>query len=309
MNIVLLDRKTLGEDLDLSPLLQFGALETYGSTSYEETLKRIDNADIVISNKVLITKEMMQQSPNLKLICIAATGMNNVDLDAAKKLGIVVKNVSGYSTPSVVQHTLTMALYLLEKLSYYNAVVKEGTWSKQTLFTDISRPFAEIAGKKWGIIGLGTIGKEVAKIATAFGATVDYYSTSGNNKINDYHHSELNDLLAECDIISIHAPLNEQTENLINASNLPYLKERAILLNLGRGGIVNEADLAVELDKKEIYVGLDVLSQEPIKQDNPLMKIKHSNRLLITPHIAWASIESRQRLLEGIMQNIQTFLA
>jgi len=309
MNIVLLDSKTLGEDLDLSPLLQFGSLKSYESTLHEETLERIDNADIVITNKVLITKEIMQKTPNLKLICIAATGMNNIDLDAAKKLGIVVKNVSGYSTPSVVQHTLTMALYLLGKLSYYNHVVKEGIWSRQTLFTDVSQPFAEIGGKKWGIIGLGTIGKEVAKIATAFGATVDYYSTSGNNKINDYHHSELNDLLAECDIISIHAPLNEQTQNLINASNLPYLKEGAILLNLGRGGIVNEAELAVELDKKEIYVGLDVLSQEPIKQDNPLMKIKHSNRLLITPHIAWASIESRQRLLEGIMQNIQTFLA
>jgi len=308
MNIVLLDSKTLGEDLDLSPLLQFGVLENHGSTSPEETLERIDDADIVITNKVIITKEMMQKNPKLKLICIAATGMNNVDLDAAKELNIMVKNVSGYSTPSVVQHTFTMALYLLGKLAYYNHVVKEGIWSRQKLFTDVSRPFAEIGGKKWGIIGLGTIGKEVAQLAIAFGASVDYYSTSGKNKINDYHHSELCDLLAECDIISIHAPLNEKTHNLINASNLPHLKEGAILLNLGRGGIVNEADLAVELDKREIYAGLDVLAKEPIEQDNPLMKIKHTDRLLITPHIAWASIEARQRLLEGIMQNIQTFL-
>lgn len=308
MNIVLLDSKTLGEDLDLSPLLQFGVLENYGSTSSEETLERIDDADIVITNKVVITREMMQETSKLKLICIAATGMNNVDLDAAEEYGIVVKNVSDYSTPSVVQHTFTMALYLLGKLSYYNKTVKEGIWSKQKLFTDISRPFAEIAGKKWGIIGLGTIGKEVAQIATAFGASVDYYSTSGKNKINDYHHSELCDLLAECDIISIHAPLNAKTQNLINTSNLPHLKEGAILLNLGRGGIVNEADLAIELDKREIYAGLDVLSKEPIEQENLLMKIKHTDRLLITPHIAWASIEARQRLLEGIMQNIQTFL-
>lgn len=305
---MLLDSKTLGEDLDVSPLLQFGTLENYGSTSQEETLTRINDADIVVSNKVRITKEMMQKAPKLKLICIAATGMNNVDLDAARELGIVVKNVSNYSTPSVVQHTFTMALYFLGRLAYYNRVVKEGTWSRQELFTDISQPFAEIGGKKWGIIGLGTIGKEVAQIATAFGASVDYYSTSGNNKINDYHHSELNDLLAECDIISIHAPLNEQTKNLINASNLPHLKEGAILLNLGRGGIVNEADLAVELDKREIYAGLDVATKEPIEEDNPLMKIKHTDRLLITPHIAWASIEARQRLLEGIMQNIQTFI-
>lgn len=308
MNIVLLDGKTLGGDLDLSPLLEFGTLKNYGSTAPEETLERIADAEIVITNKVVLSKEMMQKASHLKLICIAATGMNNVDLNAARKLGITVKNVSGYSTPSVVQHTFTMALYLLGKLAYYNDVVKKGAWSRQKLFTDVSQPFAEIAGKKWGIIGLGTIGKEVAQVATAFGATVDYFSTSGQNKINDYHHSELNDLLAECDIISIHAPLNEKTQNLINASNLIHLQERAILLNLGRGGIINEADLAVELDRKEIYVGLDVLAKEPIAQENPLMKIEQNNRLLITPHIAWASIEARERLLEGIMQNIQTFL-
>lgn len=309
MNIVLLDGQTLGKDLDLSSLLQFGTLKNYESTSLEETLERIDGADIVITNKVIITKEIMSKSPNLKLICIAATGMNNVDLEAAEKLGIMVKNVSGYSTPSVVQHTFTMALYLLEKLSYYNRVVKEGTWSRQKLFTDVSQPISEIARKKWGVIGLGTIGKEVAQIATAFGATVNYYSTSGQNKINDYHHSELDDLLSECDIISIHAPLNEQTHNLINASNLSQLKEGAILLNLGRGGIINEDDLAVELDKREIYAGLDVLVKEPIEPKNPLMKLQHDDRLLITPHVAWASIEARERLLEGIVENIRTFLA
>lgn len=309
MNIVLLDGQTLGEDLDLSSLLQFGTLKNYESTLSEETLERIDGADIVITNKVVITKEMMSKSPNLKLICIAATGMNNVDLEAAEALNIMVKNVSGYSTPSVVQHTFTMALYLLEKLSYYNRVVKKGTWSRQELFTDVSQPVSEIAGKKWGVIGLGTIGKEVAQIATAFGATVDYYSTSGQNKINDYHHSELDDLLSECDIISIHAPLNEQTHNLINASNLIHLKEGAILLNLGRGGIINEDDLAVELDRREIYAGLDVLVKEPIDLKNPLMKLQHDDRLLITPHVAWASIEARERLLEGIVENIRTFLA
>lgn len=308
MNIVILDSKTLGDDLDLSPLLQFGTLKNHGSTSSNQTLERICDAHIVITNKVVITKAIMQESPELKLICIAATGMNNVDLEAATTLGIEVKNVSGYSTTSVVQHTYTMAFYLLSKLTYYNDVVRSGTWSKQALFTDVSKPFAELAGKKWGIIGLGTIGKEVAHIATVFGASVDYFSTSGQNKINDYHHSELNDLLAECDIVSIHAPLNEQTSNLINASNLKYLKAGAILLNLGRGGIINEEDLAQELNKREIYAGLDVLTKEPIAQDNPLMHLQHPERLLITPHIAWASIESRQRLLEGIVENIHNFL-
>lgn len=308
MKIVILDGKTLGEDLDLSPLLQFGEIVNHQTTSVEETASRIEEADIVITNKVVLSKEVMKKASNLKLICIAATGTNNIDLNAAQEFGIVVKNVSNYSTPSVVQHTFTMAFYLLGKLSYYNNVVKEGTWSRQELFTDVSQPFAELSGKKWGIIGLGSIGKEVAKIAMAFGASVDYFSTSGKNKINDYHHSELNDLLAECDIISIHAPLNPQTQNLINASNLGHLKEEAILLNLGRGGIINEKDLAVELDKRVIYAGLDVLEKEPIAENNPLMKIKHSQRLLITPHIAWASVESRQRLLEGIMKNIQAFL-
>ncbi len=308
MSIVLLDSKTLGEDLDLSPLLKFGELSTFRTTSSYETIKRIEDAKIVITNKVVITKEMMQQAPNLKLICIAATGMNNVDLEAARELDITVKNVCGYSTSSVVQHTFAMALSLIGKLSYYKNAVKGGAWSDSGLFTDISHPFAEIAGKKWGIIGLGTIGKEVAKVADAFGATIEYYSTSGNNKINDYHHCELDELFSVCTIVSIHCPLNEQTKNLINHSNLTHLKEGAILLNLGRGGIINEDDLAEELNKREIYAGLDVFAKEPIDKENPLMHLNNPERLLMTPHIAWASIEARKKLLEGIVENIQTFL-
>ncbi len=308
MNIALLDAKTLGDDIDLSGLATFGELQTYQTTQKDETLSRIKKADIVITNKVVISKEMMEQSDSLKLICIAATGMNNVDLEAAKALNIEVKNVAGYSTQSVVQHTFAMSLYLLEKLAYYNQTVQSGAWSESGLFTDVSKPFFEIAGKKWGVIGLGTIGKEVAKIAELFGATVDYYSTSGENLINDYHHSDLEVLLTECDIISIHCPLNEKTNNLINESNLKLIKEGAVLLNLGRGGIVNETDLAKELDRREIYAGLDVLTPEPMSKENPLLHIKNPNQLLITPHIAWASIEARQKLLEGIIDNITHFL-
>lgn len=308
MNIVILDSKTLGEDLDLTPLLQFGELVNYQTTSAEETATRIENAQIVITNKVVITKEIMQTASKLKLICIAATGMNNVDLESAKALGITVKNVSGYSTQSVVQHTFTMALYLINRLSYYNHCVQSGAWSNSNLFTDVSVPFNEIAGKSWGIIGLGTIGKEVAKVAIALGANIKYYSTSGDNKINDYYHCELEKLLTECDIVSIHSPLNEQTKNLINSSNLRLLKDKAVLLNLGRGGIVNEDDLAQELDKREIYAGLGVLSLEPIAKENPLLHIKNKERLLITPHIAWASVEARKKLLAGIVENIQRFL-
>ncbi|CAA6825636.1 MAG: D-3-phosphoglycerate dehydrogenase (EC [uncultured Sulfurovum sp.] len=305
MNIVLLDKKTLGDDLDLSALATLGKLTSYETTTKEETLERIQNAEVIITNKVLISKEIMAQASNLKLICIAATGMNNVDLEAAKECSILVKNVSGYSTSSVVQHTFSMMFYLLEKLEHYNKQVKSKAWTQSGLFTDISQPFSELSGKTWGIIGLGTIGKEVAKVAEAFGVRVCYHSTSGKNLINDYHHYPLNELLAKSDIISIHCPLNEQTLNLINQSNLVYVKDKAILLNLGRGGIINEQDLAKELNKRELYAGLDVLSSEPIEEDNPLLSIKNEQKLIITPHLAWASFESRQRLLEGVMDNIK----
>lgn len=306
--IVILDVETLGEDLDLSPLEKFGDVTKYKNSTIDETLERIQNAHIVISNKVVLTEEMMMKAPKLELICIAATGMNNVDLEAAKKLNIVVKNVAGYSTQSVVQHTFAMLFYLLEHMKYYDDVVQTGLWTISGLFTDVSHPFHEIAGKKWGIIGMGTIGKEVAKVATAFGATVSYYSTSGNNTDTGYISQPLDVLLSTSDIVSIHAPLNDKTYALINETNLPLLKEKAVLLNLGRGGIINETDLAYELDRREIYAGLDVLEKEPIDMQNRLMQIEHKERLLITPHIAWTSIEARKKLLEGIVTNIKSFL-
>ena len=307
MNITLLDAQTLGEDLDLSSLEALGNLTTYATTSCDETLERIINSDIVITNKVLITADIMAQAPNLKLICIAATGMNNVDLEEAQTRGISVKNVAGYSTQSVVQHTFAMALYLLENMAYYNRVVKSAEWSNSGLFTDVSRPFGEIANKTWGIIGLGAIGREVAKVATAFGAKVVYYSTSGNNLDQKYTHYSLEKLLSECDIVSIHSPLNDQTLNLLNVTNLSLLQENAIVLNLGRGGIINEKDLAVAIDSRDIYAGVDVISKEPIALENPLMLVKNKERLLITPHIAWSSIEARIKLLEGIVANITLF--
>ena len=308
MKIVILDAKTLGDDLNLSVLDTFGEVISYPTTSAEETLERILIADIIITNKVVLSANIMSQTPKLKLICIAATGLNNVDLDAAKFQGIEVKNVAGYSTKSVVQHTFSMALYLLEKMAYYDACVKDMTWSNSGLFTDVSHPFYEISGKKWGIIGFGTIGQEVAKIATAFGAEVSYHSTSGENLNHAYPHQSLEFILKDCNIISIHAPLNDDTYDLINENNLPYMKDDAILLNLGRGGIVNETDLAFELDRRTLYAGLDVLEQEPLTRDNKLNEVKHKERLLITPHIAWASIEARKKLLEGIVDNIKVFM-
>jgi len=308
MHIVILDAKTLGKDLDISILEQFGKLTVYETTTDNELHERIEIADIIITNKVVISANVMAQVPKLKLICIAATGMNNVDLKAAAFQGIEVKNVAGYSTKSVVQHTFAMALYLLEKLSYYDKTVKDGTWGESNLFTDVSHPFYEIAGKTWGIIGFGAIGQEVAKVATAFGAEVVYHSTSGENLHHAYPHKSLEFLLKDSDIISIHAPLNDRTYALINENNLSFLKEEAILLNLGRGGIINETDLAFELDRRKIYAGLDVLEIEPLSLNNRLNEVKHKERLLITPHIAWTSIEARKKLLKGIVENIQTFL-
>lgn len=309
ITIAILDAQTLGDDLDMSALEDLGRVIIYKTTKPEETLERIQGADVVITNKVVIDAEMMNGVTDLKLICIAATGMNNVDLDHALIKGITVRNVSGYSTKSVVQHTFAMALYLLEKLPYYDHSVKSGAWSHSGIFTDVSHPFAEISGKKWGIIGFGAIGQEVAHIATAFGADVSYYSTSGINTHHAYPILHLETLLRDSDIISIHAPLNDRTFDLINENNISLIKEDAILLNLGRGDIINETDLAFELNRKRFYAGLDVLSKEPIDPSNMLMHIDHPERLLITPHIAWTSIEARQKLFEGILHNIKTFLS
>ncbi len=305
MKIVLLDAKTLGEDLDLGALRELGELEIHQTTAYKETLERIQEADVVITNKVVLDQAIMSHTPRLKLICIAATGTNNVDVEFAAIHNIIVKNVAGYSTNSVVQHTFAMLFYLLQQMSYYSQVAFNGAWHGSKIFTDISKPFYEISGKQWGIIGLGAIGQEVAKIASAFGASVVYYSTSGKNCDHDYPRVELDELLSMCDIVSIHAPLNDQTRYLLNAHNLALLKPNTILLNLGRGGIIHEGDLATLLDQKEIYAGLDVLEKEPIGPNHPLLKIRKNERLLITPHIAWTSKEARTKLLKGVVDNIK----
>ena len=304
--IVILDKKTLGDDIDLSCFNSFGEVVMYDSTDFSQTLQRVKDADIVITNKVIIDKDIMDGS-DIKLICVAATGMNNIDLEYAKTKNITVKNVAGYSTPSVVQTTFSLALYLIGKLKYYDDFTKGDGWVNSPIFTNLQQPYFDIEGKIWGIIGLGDIGKRVAKVADAFGADVCYYSTSGKNRDESYKRVELEELLKTSDIISIHAPLNNQTNNLINSNNLNLLKENALLLNLGRGGIINEKDLAEYMDKSNILVGLDVLEYEPMKSDNPLRKIKSKDRLFITPHIAWASVESREKLVKGICKNIENY--
>jgi len=307
MKTVLLDALTFGET-DLSGFDQFGEVAVYQTTTADETLERIRDAEVVVTNKVVITAEMMEACSGLKLICIAATGMNNVDLEAAKAKGIAVKNVAGYSTDSVIQHTFSMLFYLMGHSRYYDEYVKSGAWQKSPVFTHVEKSYGEIKGKRWGIIGMGAIGRGVAAVAKVFGAEVVYHSTSGRSAQGEYEQLTLKELLESCDIVTIHAPLNAQTKDLVGRSELLMLKEGAILLNLGRGGIVVEDALAEVIDEKEIYIGLDVLEKEPMVEGHPLMEISNKERLYITPHIAWASVEARERLIAMVIDNIKSTL-
>jgi len=305
VKIVLLDALTFGET-DLSGFDSLGEVQVFQTTSAEDVQNRITNMDVIVTNKVVITDEHMNNTPSLKLICVAATGMNNVDLEAAKKRKIAVKNVAGYSTNSVIQHSFSMLFYLMGHSRYYDEYVKDGSYSRSPIFTDVSHPFFEIKGKKWGIIGLGAIGRGVADIAKAFGAEVCYYSTSGVNRDQNYQRTTLDELLKTCEIISIHAPLNDATNNLLDYPQLSTCKDGAIILNLGRGGIINEEAVAKIVDEKNIYFGLDVLTKEPMIPNHPLLQVTNKERLYITPHIAWTSVEARDKLIASVIQNIKT---
>jgi len=304
VKIVLLDAITFG-DTDLSCFEKLGDVHSFAETEASLTQARMSDAVVVVTNKVVITKEHMQRTPTLKLICVAATGTNNVDLEAARELGIEVKNVAGYSTDSVVQHTFSMLFYLLGHARYYDEVVKSKEYSRSGVFTDVSHPFSEIKGKTWGIIGLGAIGREVARVAKAFGANVIYYSTSGRNSSDEFEQVVLHRLLESSDIISIHAPLNEKTDNLLDYDQLQHIKEKAVVLNLGRGGIINEDAVAKLVDERELYFGLDVFVKEPLEEESPLLRVKNAERLYLTPHIAWTSVEARERLIASVCKNIQ----
>lgn len=307
MKIVILDRATLGFDIDVSIFEKYGEVTSYDVTKKEKTKERIKDADIVLTNKVVIGKDEMDDS-SVKLICITATGTNNVDLVYAKEKDIEVKNVAGYSTSSVVQVAFSMIFYFVQKLNYYKSYVDEGKWQKSKIFTHIDEPFYELDKKRVGVIGLGEIGRNLAKKAKSFDCEVVYYSTSGKNANSEYKQISLDELLKTSDIISIHAPLNENTKDLLTYENMKNIKKGAILLNLGRGGIINENDLAKLIDEKEIYCGIDVVNKEPIEESNPLLKVKNKDRLLLTPHIGWASIEARTRLVEMVAQNIEDFI-
>ncbi len=309
MKIVFLDRKSIGEDIDLTCFNKFGEVVIYDYSTVEEASERTKDADVIVLNKVPINKDTIGNANNLKLVCVTATGTNNLDKEYLKTRNIEWRNVAGYSTEAVAQHTLALVLYLQEHLNYYDNYVKSEKYVCDKLFTHFEMRFNEIANKRWGIIGLGAIGRRVADIAKCMGADVVYYSTSGKNNNDDYTRVSFEELLETSDIVSIHAPLDENTMHLIDKDALCKMKRSAILINVGRGPIVVEKDLADALKNGVIAgAGLDVLDVEPMSEDNPLLEIKDSNKLIITPHIAWAAVEARQRLMKIIYSQIEEFL-
>ena len=309
MKLVFLDTKTIGEDIDLSAYDALGEVVKYGFSTLEEIPERVKDADVLIVNKIAINEQTIGTAKNLKLVCVTATGTNNLDKEYLKKRGIAWRNVAGYSTESVTQHTFALLFYLLEKIRYYDDYVKNEKYINDTVFTHFAEHFNEVNGKTWGIIGLGTIGRRVADIAKAFGARVIYYSASGSPAQEGYEQVDFETLLTTSDIVSVHAPLNEYTKDLMNREAFAKMKKTAIFLNLGRGPIVVEQDLYEALETGEIAAaGLDVLCEEPMSETNPLAKIKDSKKLIITPHIAWASVEARNRLMQIIAGQIREFL-
>lgn len=310
MKIVFLDAKTIGDDIDLSGYDQLGEVIKYDFSTLEQARERTREADVIVLNKVAINEASIGEAKNLKLVCVTATGTNNLDKDYLEEKGIAWRNVAGYSTETVAQHTFALLFYLLEKLNYYDNYVKSEKYVGDTTFTHFSNVFHELSGKTWGIVGLGAIGRRVADIAKLFGCRVIYYSTSGKNNQQQYERVDFDTLLAESDVISVHAPLDANTEGLMNQEAFAKMKKTAIFLNLGRGPIVVEKDLADALKGEAIAAaGLDVLTAEPMSQDNPLREIKDSTRLIITPHIAWASIEARTRLMKIIEGQIREFFS
>lgn len=309
MKIVVLERNSVGPDIpvDYSAL---GEVTYYPNTvTVEEVKERIADADIVVSNKAPMRKESLQDAPNVKLICEFATGYDNVDIAYCKERGIKVANVVDYSTDMVAQHTFTLALTLLQKLPHYDNYVKSGAYSAQDRFSNFDIPFYELAGKTWGIVGMGNIGRKVAQIATAFGCKVIFHSITGKSTCTAYPQVDKDTLLAESDFLSLHCPLSDLSRNFIDADALKKMKKSAILINVARGPVVNNRDLYDALNAGQITAaGLDVIEKEPLEPTNPLSRLKDSNQIIITPHLAWASVEARTRCVNETAENIRAFM-
>jgi glycerate dehydrogenase len=307
--IVILDAETLGDDVDIAPVTDQGEVTVHGNTAPDQTAERVRDADVVIANKVIMSPDALTGSA-VRMIAITATGTNNVDLEYCKANSIAVANVAGYSTQSVVQQTASFVLQLVGQATYYQGYIAAGSYPRSPIFTHYGPTWFELAGKRWGIVGLGTIGRSVAAVAQAFGCEVVYHSTSGRNTDQPYQQLSLAELLQTSDVVTVHAPLNENTKGLIGADELAQMKPHAVIVNMGRGGIIDEAALAQAVASEQIGgAATDVFSSEPPEADNPLMKVKANPLFLATPHTAWASLEARTRLVAEVAENIRAFLS
>ena len=309
MKIVILDADTMGKDIDFSPIKAIGETVIFPLTAPNEIADRIKDADVVVTNKVLLGEKELSSAKNLKLICLFAIGFNNIDINYCKEHNILVRNVPGYCVESVCQHTFALLFMLIENLRYYDDFVKSFSYSSQSTANHIGRPFREIAGLKWGIIGMGAIGRSVAKVASAFGAKVTYSSISGAVRKEDYDEVPLKTLLSESDIITIHAPLNEKTFHLIGKKEFEMMKDTAVLVNVGRGAIIDEEALSYALDNDLIGgAAIDVFTNEPPEASSPLMTVKKKEKLVFSPHMAWASSQARERCIKMTADNIKAFM-
>lgn len=305
MRLVFLDAATMG-NTSLEPIAALGEFQLYPTSTIMESRERVRDADVILTNKAPVDGDLMDCAPHLKMICVAATGVNHIDLEAARVRGIKVRNVAGYSTESVLQITWMHILTLLCRPSHFDREVKDFTYSRSGVANDVSSPFMELCGKKMGIIGMGTIGHRVAEVAVAMGMDVCYFSTSGTSHCADFPSVPLDSLMKECDVISVHAPLNDRTRGLVGERELSLMKPTAVIVNMGRGGIIDEAALAAAVDGARIAgAGLDVYSKEPLPEDNPLLHTAHPERFSFTPHLAWASNESLDRLVLRMADNIR----
>lgn len=310
LNIVILERNSVGTDVDVSCFEKLGNVTCYPNTvTAEEVRERTKNADIVIANKSPLREETLKDSPRVKLICEFATGFDNCDLAYCKSRGIGVANVVDYSTAMVAQHTFTLALALTQKLAHYDEYVKSGAYSAQDRFSNFDLPFSELDSMTWGIVGMGNIGRRVARIAKAFGCRVIFYSITGKSTVTEYEQVDKETLLAQSDVLSLHCPLSDLSRNFIDREALRKMKKTAVLVNVARGPVVNNPDLYDALMAGEIMAaGLDVLEKEPLEISNPLSKIKDSNKLIITPHLAWGSVEARTRCVQEAFKNAEAYL-
>lgn len=306
MKIVITDASTVtGGDLSFDIFKKFGELFVYDLSTNEETKERIRDADIVLCNKTSMTRDVLESAQNLKYIGLFATGFNNVDLDYTNKKGITVCNVPGYSTEAVAQHTFALILEVISRVSDYNKTVKDGDWVKSKTFSYFPIPIFELSGKTIGIIGLGSIGIRVAEIAKAFGMNVIFYNRSNKN-IDGMTQVDFDTLLKESDIVTLHCPLNSQSDSIMNKDAFAKMKDNSIFINTARGGLVDEYALKEALlCGKLLGAGLDVLRKEPMDENCPLINI---DNCIITPHIAWASLETRRRLLKIVVDNIEKYL-